>query len=369
MKKRFGGLMGITGYTELCQEKIQPGHPIRAWLDEIMSIAIRSAKITRQLLAFAHKQTIAPVVLDLNDTVAGMLKLLRHLIGEDVNLIWQPGANLQSIRFDPSQVEQILVNLCLNARDAITGVGKITLETGNVTLDEDYCASHAEAIPGAYVFLAVSDNGCGIDAETITHIFEPFFTTKSIGKGTGLGLATVYGIIQQNNGFICTYSEPGLGTTFKIYLPQVMAEAAETIAARAENAPRGHGEYILLVEDEKSTRVTCNLFLNALGYKVLVAETPDEAMKLFNKNPDDVQILLTDVIMPGMDGGQLAQLINTVKPDVKVLFMSGYTSDVLAQRSLLEQNTAFIAKPFTRNELACKVREILETRDTATDPL
>ncbi|OGV81099.1 MAG: hypothetical protein A3K18_09205 [Lentisphaerae bacterium RIFOXYA12_64_32] len=358
-------LMGIMGYAELCRGRIEPGHPIRGWLDEITRDAERSAAITRQLLAFASKQTIAPKVIDLNDAVESMLKLLRRLIGEDINLAWLPGANLRPVKLDPSQVDQVLANLCVNARDAIASAGKITVETGNTTLDADYCARHTDVIPGAYVVLAVSDDGCGMDQATLAQVFEPFFTTKGVGKGTGLGLATVYGIVKQNNGFIHVYSEPGQGTTFKIYLPQVAAEAEAATVTRKAAAPKGRGETILVVEDEKSLRVTCGIFLEALDYKVLLAETPKEALKMVAQHPGDIHLLLTDVVMPGMDGRQLAQRISAVKPGVKVLFMSGYTADVIAERGVLEQSTAFIGKPFNRDDLARKVREVLETREAA----
>jgi len=353
-------LMGIMGYAELCRDAIAPDHPIREYLDEITSGAERSAAITGQLLAFARKQTIAPRVLDLNDAVAGMLKLLRRLIGEDINLAWRPGANLRPVKLDPSQIDQILANLCVNSRDAIAGVGEVTLETGSSTVDAEYCITHADAIPGAYVFLAVSDDGCGMDKETLAQVFEPFFTTKGLGKGTGLGLATVYGIVKQNNGFIYAYSEPGKGTTFKIYLPETAAETVATTVTSKTEAPRGRGETVLVVEDEKSLRVTCGLFLEALDYKVLVAETPGEAMKMIDRHPGDIHVLLTDVVMPGMDGRQLAKRISAVKPGVKVLFMSGYTADVIAQRGVLDEGVQFLSKPFTRDDLARKMRGLLE---------
>jgi CheY-like chemotaxis protein len=353
-------LMGIMGYADLCRDKLEPGHPVRKWLDELTRDAERSAEITRQLLAFARKQTIAPKVLDLNDAVAGMLKLLRRLIGEDINLVWRPGAGLRSVRLDPSQVDQILANLCVNARDAIAGVGEITLETSNTMVDADYCARRPEAIPGAYVCLAVSDDGCGMDKETLAQVFEPFFTTKGLGKGTGLGLATVYGIVKQNNGFIYATSDPGKGTTFRIYLPQVAAATAPAAVAGVAEVPRGRGETVLVVEDERSLRVTCSLFLEALGYKVLAAETPGEALKLTEQHPGDIHVMLTDVVMPGMDGRQLTERISAIKPGVQVVFMSGYTSDVIAQRGVLDEGVQFLSKPFTRDDLARKMREVLE---------
>jgi PAS domain S-box-containing protein len=359
-------LMGIMGYTELCREKIAPDHPIREYLDEITHDAERSAEITRQLLAFARKQTIAPRILDLNDAVAGMLKLLRRLIGEDITLDWRPGANLRPVKLDPSQVDQILANLCVNSRDAIAGIGEIAIETGSVVVDSEYCARHPEAIPGAYVFLAVSDDGCGMDTATLAQVFEPFFTTKGIGKGTGLGLATVYGIVKQNNGFICATSEPGKGTMFKLYLPEIAAEPLATTLTRTAEAPRGRGETVLLVEDEKSLRVTCRAFLNALGYNVLVAKTPEEALQMTSQHHGDIHLLLTDVVMPGMDGRQLAKRIGAVKPGVKVLFMSGYTSDVIAQRGVLDEGVQFLSKPFKRDALARKVRQVFDYASAQT---
>ncbi len=352
-------LMGIMGYAELCRDEIAPGHRIREYLDEIILGTQRSADITRQLLAFARKQTIAPITLDLNDAVGGMLKMLRRLLGEGVKFSWRPGANLGSVKLDPSQIDQILVNLCVNARDAIAGVGEIILETGSAAVDAVYCAGHPEAIPGAYVFLTVSDDGCGMDKETLAQVFEPFFTTKGVGEGTGLGLATVYGIVKQNNGFIYAYSELGKGTMFKIYLPQIASEIiAATVSSKTE-VPCGRGETILLAEDEKSLRVTCGLILKALGYEVLVAESPAEALKLIGQYPGEIHVLLTDVVMPGMDGRQLAQHISVLKPGVKVVFMSGYTADVIVERGVLDEGVQFLSKPFTRDDLAHKLREVL----------
>jgi len=355
-------LMGIMGYVELCQDQIETGHPSRESLDEIMNIAQRSAKITQQLLAFARKQTITPKILDLNDAVAGMLKLLRQLMGEDIELTWRPGAELHLVKIDLSQIDQILANLCINARDAIAGIGTITLETENTVIDADYCANHTEASPGAYVLLAVSDDGCGMDHDTLTHIFEPFFTTKDVGNGTGLGLATVFGIVKQNSGFIYVYSEPNKGSTFKIYLPQVAAEAMSAPVPDKAEVPRGRGETILLVEDEKSLRVTCGRILVTLGYKVLLAATPNEALNIAAQHPGTIQLLLTDVVMPGMDGLQLSKQLGSLRPELKIIFMSGYTADVMAQHCVLDEGIDFIAKPFNRHDLARKVREVLDSK-------
>ena len=361
-------LQAILGTIELLLEATAADDPRTADLNEILTITQRSADLTRQLLAFARKQVIAPRVLDLNKTVAAMLKMLRRLIGEDITLAWLPSANLRPVKLDPSQVDQILANLCVNARAAIAGVGKITLETGNFTFDADYCASHADAIPGEYVFLAVSDTGGGMAPETLAQVFEPFFTTKGIGRGTGLGLATVYGIVKQNHGFIYAYSELGQGATFKIYLPQVADAAVETAAISTTDTPKGRGETILLAEDENSLRVTCKRILEALGYNVLPAETPGDALKLAERHPGEIALLLTDVVMPGMDGRQLAQRLDAARPGIRVLFMSGYTADVIVKRGVLEKNVAFIAKPFTRDALARKVREVLDFIPPAVPP-
>jgi PAS domain S-box-containing protein len=353
-------LMGLMGYAAMCREQIEPGHPIREYLDEITSSAQRSASMVRQLLAFARKQTISPKILDINRTVEGMLNLLRQLIGEDIKLAWKPGAGMLPVRLDPSQVDQILANLCVNARDAIAGVGTVTVETGSIVVDAAYCATHPESLPGAYVFLAVSDDGCGMDKQTLALVFEPFFTTKGVGKGTGLGLATVYGIVKQNNGFVHVASEPGQGSTFTIHLPQTEAASVATTVNSQAELPRGRGETILLVDDEKSVRVTCGQFLKFLNYIVLTAATPGEALNMIDRHPGDIHALLTDVVMPEMDGGQLAKRIAAVKPGIKVLFMSGYTPDVVAERSLLGAGEHFITKPFTRDDLAYKMREILQ---------
>ncbi len=353
-------LMGIMNYVELCRDEIGQEHPIRKWLDEITHESERSAAIVRQLLAFSRKQTIAPRVLDLNHTVGNMLKMLRRLIGEDIDLLWQPGANLRPIKMDPGQVDQILANLSVNARDAIGGVGKITIETANVTLDADYCAFHTEVTPGDFVMLAFSDSGSGMNAETQANVFEPFFTTKVNGEGTGLGLATVYGIVKQNGGSINLYSEPGNGTTFRIYLP-CTADTAE--GASTQDRPHevsGGKETILLVEDEKSIRITTSLFLKDLGYNVLVAETPAEALQIVEKHNGEIDALITDVVMPGMNGRQLAERLEVTCTGLKVLYVSGYTVNVIVHRGVLEEGVEFLSKPITRDVLAHKLRHMLD---------
>jgi CheY-like chemotaxis protein len=353
-------LMGMMNYVELCRDELPPGHPARCYLDEITHDAQRSAAITQQLLAFARKQVITPKVLDMNDVLAGMLKMLGHLMGEDIALIWMPGAPLWPVSIDPGQLDQILANLCVNARDAIAGVGRVTIETANTRLDQAYCATQPEAVPGDYVRLAVGDSGCGMSEDVLAHIFEPFYTTKEVGKGTGLGLATVYGIVEQNHGHIAVHSEVGKGTTFHLYLPRAAAAApAGAVAVAPVALPRGT-ETILVAEDEKSVRVTSCRFLELLGYTVLAAATPTEALRLAGAHTGPIHLLLTDVIMPGMNGPDLAGLLAEGRPKLKCLFMSGYTAEVMMRRGMLGAGRPFLSKPFSRDDLARKVREMLD---------
>jgi two-component system cell cycle sensor histidine kinase/response regulator CckA len=351
----------ILGYAELALDNVDPSEPLHADLNEILIAARRSTEITRQLLAFARKQTIAPKVLDLNANVEGILKMLRRLIGEDIDLSWRPQKPLWKIKIDPSQLEQVLANLCVNARDAINGVGKVTIETHMVTLDKAYCADHAGFVPGEFVLLAVSDDGCGMDKETLDNIFEPFFTTKDVNKGTGLGLATIYGVVKQNNGFINVYSEPGKGTTVKIYLPRQAGKAEPKTTEIVTKVPTSRGEAVLLVEDEAAIRKMAQMMLERLGYKVLATGAPDEALRLAAEHPGGIDLLITDVVMPGMNGRDLADQMHTLDPAIKTLFMSGYTADVIAHRGVLEKGVQFIHKPFSKKDLAVKVREVLDS--------
>jgi PAS domain S-box-containing protein len=351
-------VMGIQGYAELCRAGVAADHPVRPWIDEILREAKRSANLTRRLLAFARKQTIAPRVLDLNEAVEGMLRMLRRLIGEDVHLVWQPAANLWPVRVDPGQLDQILANLCVNARDAISGVGHITIETSNRTLDETCRAEHADARPGRFVVLTVSDDGCGMAPEVQAHLFEPFFTTKAVGEGTGLGLATVYGILQQNQGFVNVYTEPGRGTTFRIYLPRHEGGAESTSDSLPPGAVRGTGT-ILLVEDEAAIRITAAVFLQDAGFSVLTAEAPEVALSLSAGHAGRIDLLITDVVMPGMNGSDLARELRGGRPDLRVLYMSGYTANVIAHHGVLEEGVEFLEKPFSKDELIRKVAEVL----------
>lgn len=352
----------IIGYTELAMDKVNPSLPLYADLKEILDAAGRSAEITRQLLAFARKQVISPRVLAVNEIVEAMSKMLRHLIGEDIDLVWQPGADLWPVKMDPSQIDQILANLCVNARDAIAGVGKLTMETHNVTFDEAYCADHAGFIPGEFVLLAVSDDGCGMDKEILDNIFEPFFTTKDVSHGTGLGLATVFGIVKQNNGFINVYSEPGTGTTFRVYLPSHGGETEEIPTTNIAETPWGLSERILLVEDEPAIRKMCRMMLERLGYQVLTAGDSSEAVRLAEEHAGTINLLITDVVMPDMNGHDLADQLQSCYPEIKTLFMSGYTAEVIAHRGVLEEGMNFIQKPFSMKDLGIKVRAVIDTQ-------
>jgi len=357
----FNNMLGvIIGLADFLLMKMAPDHPFHANLTEIRKAGERSADLTRKLLAFARKQTVAPKVLDFNDTIENMLKLLGRLIGEDIDLLWKPGYDLWPVKMDPTQIDQILANLCVNARDAIDGVGKVTIETNKASFDEDYCTQHMGFVPGDYVLLAVSDNGCGMDTETISHLFEPFFTTKELGKGTGLGLATVYGSVKQNNGFINVYSEPGQGTTFKIFLPRYAAKAAtETKELKPQAAERG-SETILLVEDEPAILRMTTMMLELLGYKVLAAPTPGEALRLAQEHAGGIDLVLTDVVMPEMNGRDLAKNLLSIYPDMRRLFMSGYTADVIAHQGVLDVGVHFMQKPFSLADLKMKLREALD---------
>ena len=357
----FNNMLGvILGHAEMALMQLDPELPLHSDLKEIQRAANRSANLTRQLLAFARKQTIAPKVLDLNETMAGMLSMLRRLVGENISLVWIPGAEVWPVRMDPSQIDQILANLCVNARDAIADVGKLTIETGNSTFDADFCAKHAGFVPGEYIRLAVSDSGHGMDKQTLTHIFEPFFTTKGVGEGTGLGLATIYGIVKQNNGLVNVYSEPGLGTTFNIYLPRHLSKTGQVPEkGPSDPAVRGH-ETILLVEDEPAILNMITMMLGRLGYTVVAAGTADEAMRLAREYAGEIHLLLTDVVMPEMNGRDLAEKMLTIYPHLKCLFMSGYTANVIAHHGVLDEGVYFIQKPFSVNVLSAKVREVLE---------
>jgi two-component system, cell cycle sensor histidine kinase and response regulator CckA len=353
-------LQAILGYTEIALMKVGPSDPLYQTLQEIHKAGKRSADLTRQLLAFARKQVANPKVLDLNDTVSGMLKMLQRLIGEDIDLVLIPGHGLWNIKMDPSQLDQILANLVVNARDAIDGIGRVTIETATVIIDKEYCADHLECVPGEYVILSVEDTGCGMSMETLSNIFEPFFTTKGVGEGTGLGLATVYGIVKQNEGFITIASEPGKGTKFTIHFPRVPDVVRKTPIDTDEKRLLTGTETVLLVEDNEVVLKLGRRILEGLGYNVLSAGTPGEAMKLTGEYPNTIDLLLTDVIMPEINGRELADRLISMRPGLKCLFMSGYTADVIAHHGVLDKGVLFIQKPFSVKSMAEKVREALK---------
>src|SRR6266568_2328054 len=358
-------LTAILGSVELLLRELEPASPLRQDAAEIKKAGERAAALTRQLLAYSRRQVLNPEVLDLNRVVADMDRMLRRLIGEDVDLVTRPAPDLGAVRADRGQIEQVLVNLVLNARDAMPQGGKLTIETANVELDPGYVETHEGARAGAYALLAVSDTGSGMDAETTAHLFEPFFTTKEVGKGTGLGLATVYGIVKQSEGYITAYSEPGHGTTFKIYLPRAAAPGAASPPPPAPPAPqckataRG-SETILVVEDEEAVRSLSRRALEASGYTVLAAADGPDAVRLLERYGGPIHLVLTDVIMPGMNGRELAQRLVQRRPGLRVLYMSGYPGDAIVHRGALEPGTAFLQKPFMPEDLARKVREVLD---------
>ena len=357
----FNNMLGvIIGHTEIMRECSVMDPSYRESLEEISNAALRSADLTRQLLAFARKQDVEHEVLNMNVVIRELSKMLRRLLSEDISLEMNLGKNIPLVMCDRSQIDQILANLCVNARDAIDGMGVITIETSAAVLDEDYCSVIPDVDPGSYVLLAVSDTGMGMNRETMKRVFEPFFTTKEIGRGTGLGLSTVHGIIRQNGGHIAVYSEPGTGSVFKVYLPAYLG--VESKKKKKDNPPvmeSGRGEQVLLVEDEPSIRNLASMMLVKMGYRVVEAETPARAMEIA-KNPGwTPELLITDVVMPGMNGKDLSDRLREMIPGLRVIFISGYTADVVASRGVVDEGCAFLAKPFTRRELGTKIRQVL----------
>lgn len=356
----------IIGNAELALEQVDPDSQLYVDLIEIQNAARRSADLTRQLLAFARKQTVTPRVLDLNQTVESMLNMLQRLIGEGIDLTWVPGADIWPVEVDPSQIDQVIVNLCVNARDAIPGTGKIMIKTTATTIDENQEKDPVGVIPGEYAVLSVSDTGCGMEEGVLAQLFEPFFTTKEFGKGTGLGLATVYGIVKQNKGFINVFSKPGQGTTFTIYLPRHLAGAADILQAPPMDATRRGQETILVVEDEPAILKLATRILKTQGYTVLSANSPGQAMQMAGEHTGKIHLLMTDVVMPEMNGRDLAKKLRSLYPYLKPLFMSGYTADVIAHQGVLDHDLYFLQKPFSGQDLAEKVREVLDEAKGAT---
>lgn len=352
-------LTGILGYAEVIQSTLIPGDPILSDLEEIRKAAERASGLTSQLLAFSRKQIIDPKVIQPNAALESSQNMLSRIIGEDIDSVFSPQVDLWRIKADPAQVDQILVNLAVNARDAMPDGGKLTIETQNVSFDAEYCDSNPEAKPGKFVMLAVTDNGHGMDAETRRKIFEPFFSTKGGDEGTGLGLSTVYGIVRQNGGFINVYSEPGRGTTFKAYFPAVMDEAEEVTTKEVAEHPSG-SETILLVEDEEMVRRLAVRVLEKQGYEVLGHDSGGTALLFCERNDHPIDLIVTDVVLPGMNGRELFEKVQEGRPGIKVLFMSGYTENVIAHHGVLEEGTEFIQKPFTIEALTRKVRAVLD---------
>ena len=354
----------ITSYSALLLEDLGSDDPKRDDVDQIRKAAEGAAALTRQLLAFSRQQVLQPKALDLKATVAGTEKLLKRLIGEDIQLTTVLARDLGVVKADPGQIEQIIINLAVNARDAMPTGGRLTIEAANVDMDEAYVRGHAPASPGRYVMLALSDTGIGMDEQTKARIFEPFFTTKEPGKGTGLGLATVYGIVKQSGGFIWVYSEPGRGTSFKVYLPRVDEPAEVAAAATATAEPRGGTETVLVVEDAASVRMVTRQVLERFGYVVLEAPNGETALRLAAKHHGPIHLLLTDVVMPGLSGRQLAGQLAELRPDMKVLYASGYADHAIVHHGILESGIAYLQKPFTPETLGRRVRQVLDSLPT-----
>ncbi|HXM78647.1 MAG TPA: ATP-binding protein, partial [Thermoanaerobaculia bacterium] len=358
-------LTTILGYSDLVLDQIARDSPLREDVQEIRKSAERAASLTRQLLAFSRRQLIEPAIVDLNAIVGDMDKMLRRLIGEDLELSTVMRPDLGRARVDPGQIEQVIMNLVVNARDAMPAGGRLTIETNNVDLDEEYAHTHIPTVPGPYVMLAVTDTGEGMDAETRSRIFEPFFTTKPTGKGTGLGLSTVYGIVKQSGGFIWVYSEPGHGTSFKIYFPRAEEEAGSERASSLK--PRNHeetkgSETLLVVEDEEGVRKFARIVLQRAGYHVLEAKDGTEAVAVAERFEGEIHLLLTDSVMPGLTVRDLIARFGTLRPEAALLLMSGYTDEAIARSGLIHAGIPFVQKPFSAQDLAGRVRDVLDAR-------
>jgi PAS domain S-box-containing protein len=353
-------LMVVKGHAQLLFDRMPKDPSLHHSVQQMERAADRAASLTRQLLAFSRKQVLQPRVLDMNDVVTSMIKMFSRVIGENIEMAFVPGANLGRTKADPGQIEQVLLNLVVNARDAMPTGGRLTIETSNVQLDRSYAAGHASVEPGPYIMLTVTDTGCGMDAETQSRIFEPFFTTKEAGKGTGLGLATVYGVVKQSGGYIWVYSEVGCGSTFKIYLPEVTEEIEVPAIEQETRGSSAGSETILFVEDEQSVRELVRDYLQGVGYRVLDAGDGIEALEIARSHKGVIHILITDVVMPRLSGRDLAVKLSSERPGAKVLFVSGYTDDTIVRHGALDGGVAFLQKPFNLKALAEKIREVLK---------
>lgn len=356
-------LLVILGYTDLALNRLEPDSPVSSYLQEVMNAAHRSAELTKQLLALSRKQIVAQHVLDINHLILGQMKMLGRLIGEEINLVFTPSTDLWPVLIDSSQVDQILLNLVINARDAIGGVGSITIETANIDLDLAYSREHPDATPGEHVRICVSDTGCGMDAAILERLFEPFFTTKEMGKGTGLGLATVYGVVTQNSGEIHAESVAGRGTRFTIHLPRCSGVEVAAAPVPKKVLPVGD-ETILIVEDNEQNVELTRLMLEECGYTVISTASPLEACRICQSHPGEIKLLLSDVIMPQLNGRELSAKITALRPGIKTLFMSGYTEDIIGKRGIIIEGINFIHKPFVLMGLAEKVRLVLDEEQT-----
>ncbi|MBZ5725162.1 MAG: PAS domain S-box protein [Acidobacteriia bacterium] len=357
----------IAGYNRMILDELSPLDPLRGYAEEVLKAADRAGALTNQLLSFSRRQIMQPRVINVNTVIAQTEKMLRRLIGEDIELALGLDAHVGNIKADPNHVEQAIVNLAVNARDAMPLGGRLTLETGNMHLDENYARTHMGVTPGDFVMIAVSDNGHGMDAETRRRIFEPFFTTKEKGKGTGLGLATVYGMVKQTGGDIWVYSEPGRGTTFKLYFPRVADPLSENQQGDGGHTKTSATETILVVEDEKAVRDLTVKMLTQMGYTILTAASGAEAIEICHAHPGAISLLLTDVVMPNMSGRQLADVLLASRPAMRVLYLSGYTEDTVVHHGVLDSGVDFLPKPFSREVLSRKLRAVLSRRQASVD--
>ncbi len=357
----FNNLLSVVlGYSISIANGLPEDAPLRADLDEIRRAGERAAELTQQLLAFGRKQVLEPRVLDLNEVMVRVDRMVRRLVGADVEVATRAAPSLWKVKVDPGQIEQVILNLVINARDAMPDGGRLTLETENVEFDEDYAQAHAGASPGPHVMLAVTDNGIGMDKDTMGRVFEPFFTTKEKGKGTGLGLSTVFGIVRQSGGHIFLYSELGKGTTFKLFFPRTTDPSEAPRAGRAPSAAPSGDETILLVEDDTQLRTLARTILVRQGYEVLEAAGPAQALEVGKRHAGEIQLLLTDIVMPQMNGRELARRLHESRPKTRVLYMSGYTDNAIVHNGILDSGIAFLQKPITPDVLARKVREVLD---------
>jgi CheY-like chemotaxis protein len=349
----------IAGYNRMILDELSTLDPLRGYAEEILKAADRAGALTNQLLAFSRRQIMQPRVINLNAVIGQTENMLRRLIGEDIQLVMSLGADTGNIKADPNHIEQAIVNLAVNARDAMPLGGRIIIETSNAQIDETYAKTHMGVKPGEFVMIAVSDTGHGMDSATRQHIFEPFFTTKQRGKGTGLGLATVYGMVKQSGGDIWVYSEPGQGTTFKLYFPRVAEPVAPGLIEDPEHPRHDGGETVMLVEDETQVRDLEARMLKQLGYTVLAAANGEEAIDVSRAHPGEISLLVTDVVMPNMSGKQVADALLSTRPGLRVLYLSGYTENTVGDHGVLDSSVDFLSKPFSREALARKIREIL----------